>query len=202
MSTAHPTINAALEEMHHIPPHIRSGRARAAAIMFIVSDIMSVFAILAAGGYLGALNVLNQFKVSGDHGPALLPGLLTAIVLVLSGLAYFFWARRASVNGGVGQPALYILAFVCIVLSLLGQTWVNLSLGYSAPYHAYESVIMLITWFTWVHFLLTSILGVLLLGRVLRGRLAGFEFIAEVAGYWWYYTVIASLLLWAFSLII
>src|SRR5579871_5652111 len=132
MSTAHPAVNAALEEMHHIPPHIRSGRARAAAIMFIVSDIMSVFAILAAGGYLGALNVLNQYKTPGDHGPTLLPGLLTAIALVLSGIAYFFWARRASLNDGAGQPVLYILAFAFIILSLLGQTWVNLSLGYAA----------------------------------------------------------------------
>ena len=78
-----------------------------------------------------------------------------------------------------------------------------MSLGYTTtPFHAYESVLMLITWFTWVHFLLLTIIGLLLLGRVLRGRLAGHGYIAEVTGYWWYYTVLSSLLLWLFSLVI
>ena len=88
-------------------------------------------------------------------------------------------------------------------LALVGQTWVNMSLGYTTtPFHAYESLLMLITWFTWVHFLLAMIIGLLLLGRILRGRVAGHGYIAEVTGYWWYYTVISSLLLWLFSLLI
>jgi hypothetical protein len=47
--------------------------------------------------------------------------------------------------------------------------------------------------------LLAAIVGILLYGRILRGRLAGHEFIAQVVGYWWYYTVIASVLLWLFG---
>jgi hypothetical protein len=62
-------------------------------------------------------------------------------------------------------------------------------------------VILLLTWYTAVHLLLAALIGLLLLGRVLRGRIAGHEYIAEVTGYWWYYTVIASLLVWLFVLL-
>src|SRR5436305_7074737 len=69
------TMSTAIEEMHELEPHIRVGRARAAVIMLILSDALSVFAILAAGGYLNALNVSGQFR-GGDHAPPFLPGLL------------------------------------------------------------------------------------------------------------------------------
>jgi hypothetical protein len=61
---------------------------------------------------------------------------------------------------------------------------------------------LLVVWFAAIHLLLATIIGLLLGGRVLRGRLAGHEFIVEVTGYWWYYTVIASLLLWLFGLLL
>jgi heme/copper-type cytochrome/quinol oxidase subunit 4 len=196
-------MSTTVEHVHELEPHIRIGRARAAVIMFIVSDALSVLAILAAGGYLKALNTENQFRIAGDHAPVLLPGLLVAIVLVLSGLFYFLWERRARENEGTGQRAFYMLALVCVVLALVGQIWVILSLGYTTPpFHSYESILILITWFTWVHFLLLLIIGILLLGRIMRGRLVGFGFIAEVTGYWWYYTVLSSLLLWVFSLLL
>lgn len=194
---------SAHEHEHELEPHIRIGRARAAVIMFIISDLLSVFGIMAAGGYLRALNTENQFRIAGDHPPVLLPGLLVAIALVLSGLIYYWWARGAYVNGETSPSAFLMLALLFMVLALVGQTWVNLSLGYTTtPFPAYESVLMLITWFTWVHFLLTTIIGILVLGRVLRGRLAGFGFMAEVTGYWWYYTVLSALLLWVVSLVL
>ena len=86
--------STALEEMHHIEPRVQVGRARAAVIMFMLSDILSVFAIFAAGGYLSVLNVLNQYKVPGDHPPAFVPGLVVAIMLVVSGVAYYGWERE------------------------------------------------------------------------------------------------------------
>jgi len=76
---------------------------------------------------------------------------------------------------------------------------IGAALRYGIPIHAYESVLLLITWFTAIHLLLTAIVGLLLGGRILRGRLAGLEFIPEVVGYWWYYTVVASVLLWLFG---
>ncbi len=191
------------EHGHELEPHIRIGRARAAVIMFMISDLLSVFGIMAASGYLSALNTENQFRVSGDHPPTLLPGILVAIALVLSGLVYYLWARRAARFGETGPTAFFMLSLLFMVLAIVGQTWVTASLGYTnPPFHAYESILMLITWFTWVHFQLAIIIGILVLGRILRGRLAGFGFIAEVTGYWWYYTILSALLLWVISLIL
>ncbi len=55
-------MSTSLEEMHELPLHVRVGRARAGVIMLIISDFMSILALLAAGGYLSTLNVLNQYK--------------------------------------------------------------------------------------------------------------------------------------------
>ena len=192
-----------VEHVHELEPYVRVGRARSATIMFILSDVLAVFAIMAAGGYLRALNTEGQFRIAGDHPPALLPGLVVAIVLVLSGLFYFLWERRVRANDGTGPTAFFVLSLLCVVVALVAQIWAAMSLGYTTtPFHSYESVLMLITWYTWVHFLLLTIIGILLLGRILRGRLVGFGFIPEVTGYWWYYTVVASLLLWGFSFIL
>ncbi|HEY5002854.1 MAG TPA: hypothetical protein VII61_06865 [Ktedonobacteraceae bacterium] len=192
-------MSTALEEMHNIAPHIRVGRARAGVLMLILSDSLSVVALLAAGGYLSALNTENQFKLAADHAPAFLPGLLVAIGLVLSGIAYFWWAQRAQKNIESVQPIIFILAWVFMVAALVGQIWIGATLGYAAPFHAYVSLIMFLTWYSAVHLLLAVIIGLLLLGRVLRGRLAGHSYIIGVTGYWWYYTVVSALLMWLFA---
>lgn len=190
-------------QSHELEPHIRVARARSMVILFIISDLLSIFGIMAASGYLRALNTENQFRVGGDHPPTLLPGLLVAIALVLSGLIYYWWARRAPRYGETGPTAFFVVSLVLMILAIVGQTWVTASLGYTnRPFHAYESLLMLITWYTWVHFLLAIIIGILLLGRIMRGRLAGFGFMAEVAGYWWYYTILSALLMWVVSLVL
>ncbi len=199
-------MSTALEEMHEIEPHVRIGRARAGVLMLILSDAVSVIAILAAGGYLNALNTENLFRSSGDHPAGFVLGLLLGIALVVSGIAYYGWERSVRKSGGVGVQPFFLLSLLLLIVALVGQTWVSITLnqGYVSPYSAYESVITLISWFTAVHLLITAIVGVLLLGRIARGRVrvAGQNYIAEVVGYWWYYTVIASLLLWIFSLVI
>ena len=192
-------MSTALEEMHHIAPHIRVGRARAGVLMLILSDSLSVVALLAAGGYLSALNTENQFRVAGDHAPNFLPGLLVAIALVLSGLAYYWWAQRAQKNTGNGQTIFLILAWVFMLASLIGQVWIGATLGYGAPFHGYVSLIIFLTWYSAVHLLLTAIIGLLLLGRALRGRLVEYNYIIEVTGYWWYYTIISALIMWLFA---
>jgi hypothetical protein len=189
-------MSTSLEEMHELPLHVRVGRARAGVIMLILSDFLSILALLAAGGYLSALNVLNQYRLSGDHPPALLPGILASVALVLSGLAYYWWERRG------GQPIIFILALLLMAAALAFQIWLGASLGYVAPFHAYESVILLLSWYSAFHFGLAAVIGLLLLGRILRGRLAGHPYIPEVVGYWWYYTAIAGLVMWAFSMIL
>jgi len=195
-------MDTSLEHTHEIEPHIKVARARAGVLMLIVSDALAVLAILAGGGYLRALNTEGQYKVAGDFAPALLPGLLVMIALVLSGLSYFWWERRARKPGETGQTPFFLLALVLMLVAGVAETWIAAVLRYGIPIHAYESVQLLLVWFTAVHLLLAAIVGLLLGGRILRGRLAGHEFIPEVVGYWWYYTVIASLLLWLFGLLL
>jgi hypothetical protein len=84
-----------------------------------------------------------------------------------------------------------------VVQILIGIT---LNRGYTPPYHAYESVITLIVWSMALRHALAAILGLPLFGRIIRGRIAGFEYLVEASGYWWYYTVVASLLMWVFAL--
>lgn len=191
-------MDTSLEHTHELAPHIKVARARAGVLLLIVSDALAVLAILAGGGYLRALNTEGLYKVASDFAPARLPGLLVIIGLVVSGLSYFWWERRARKPGEAGQALFLLLAVVLMLAAGVSETWIGAALRYGVPIDAYESVQLLVTWFTAVHLLLAAIIGLLLGGRILRGRLAGHEFIVEVTGYWWYYTVIASLLMWLF----
>ncbi len=192
-------MDTSLEHVHELEPHIKVARARAGVLLLILSDALAVLAILAGGGYLRALNTEGQYKVAGDFAPLFVPGLLIAIALVLSGLAYYLWERRARKPGETGQPLFFLLALVLMLVAGVAETWIGVALKYGVPIHAYESVLLLVIWSTAFHLLLAAIIGILLGGRILRGRLAGHEFIAEVTGYWWYYTVVASILLWLFG---
>ena len=196
------SLEHAQEHTHELAPHVKVARARAGVLLLIVSDALAVLAILAAGGYLSALNTEGQYKIAGDFAPPFVPGLLIAIGLVLSGLSYFLWERRARKPGQTGQALFFLLALVLMLAAGVGETWIGETLRYGVPIHAYESVQLLVVWFAAVHLLLAAIIGLLLGGRILRGRLAGHEFIAEVTGYWWYYTIIASLLLWLFGVLL
>jgi len=197
-------MSTSIEQVHEheVDLHFLVGRARACVILFIISDVLSVFAILAAGGYLSTLNVLNQFKQPGDHPPAFLPGLVVAVLMVVSGLAYYLWDRSYQRDGQAGQLVFYLLSWILMIVALVVQVWLSLHLGYAAPLHSYDSLIILIVWYSAAHLLLLAFIGLLLFGRITRGRLAGRGYIVEATGYWWYYTIIATLLLWVFSLLI
>jgi hypothetical protein len=202
MSTSSASLEHGHEhETHGLAPHVRVARARAMVLMLIVSDALSVLAILAGGGYLSALNTENQFKLPSDFAPSFVPGLLIIIALVLSGLSYYWWERRARKPGETGQTPFFLVALVLMFVAGVGETWIAASLRYGVIIHAYESVQLLLTWFTAIHLLLAAFVGLLLGGRIMRGRVAGHEFIAEAVGYWWYYTLVASLLLWIFGVL-
>jgi hypothetical protein len=56
----------------------------------------------------------------------------------------------------------------------------------------------LVAAFNSIHIFVLSVIGLLLGGRLINGRIAGHEFIPQVVGYWWYYTVISGVILWLF----
>jgi hypothetical protein len=187
---------------HVLEPHVKVARARAGVLMLILSDALAVLATFAAGGYLSVLNTEGNFKVAGDFAPAFLPGLLVTIASVLSGILYLWWERsgRRSESGG-GPAVVFVLSWLLLLAGGVVDVWLGSNLKYGIPISAYESVQLLIIWSTGIHFLLTALIGLLLLGRVLRGRLRidGIPFVPEVVGYWWYYTIIAGVLMWIFG---
>jgi hypothetical protein len=192
-------MNTSLEHVYELEPQVKVARARSGVLLLIISDALFVVAIMAGSQYLRALNTEGQYKIAGDYAPPFVAGLLIMIGLLLSGLAYYLWERRASKAGETSQTLFFLLALVIILAAAVGETWIGATLRYGVPIQAYESVHWLITWFTAVHLWLAFIIGILLGGRILRGRLAGHEFVVEVTGYWWYYTVVASILLWLFA---
>jgi hypothetical protein len=192
-------MSTSLEHVYELEPQVKVARARAGVLLLIISDALAVVAIMAGAQYLLALNTEGQYRIAGDYAPSFVAGLLIMIGLLLSGLAYFLWDRRASKPGETGQTPFFLLALLLMLAAAVGEIWIGSTLSYGIPIQAYESVHWLVTWFTAVHLVLAFIIGILLGGRMLRGRLAGHEFIIEVTGYWWYYTVVASILLWLFA---
>ncbi len=198
------TPSTSLEHVYELEPRVKVVRARAGVLLLIISDALTVIAVMAGAQYLRALNTEGQYRIAGDHPPAFLPGLVVAIALVLSGLAYYWWERRVQRNGGAGQRTFFILSWALMIVAMVVQIWIAITLNraYTTPYHAYESVSTLLIWLMAFKHLLAAIIGLLLFGRIMRGRIAGHEYLVEAAGYWWYYTVISSLLIWLFALLI
>ncbi|GLV60046.1 hypothetical protein KDH_68690 [Dictyobacter sp. S3.2.2.5] len=191
-------MDTSLEQMHDIDQHARSLRARAAVLLLILSDALSVVAIMAAGGYLSALNTLNQYRLASERPPAFWPGLLLTIGLLLSGLSYYAWERSMLKFEGHGRHLFLLLALFLMMLALAGQIWIGVTLGYAQPFDAYVSLVLLFTWYAAIHLLLAVIVGLLVLGRVLHGRMADAVYLVSATGYWWYYTVAAGLVMWLF----
>ncbi len=189
------------EHIYELEPHVKVARARAGVLLFIFSDALSVLAILAAGGYLSALNTEGAFMGKGDHPPAFLPTLGVAILLVLSGICYYLWERRERQSADSAPRVVYILAWALMLVTLAGQLWISITTKF-ATIDAYASVIIMLNWYSVFHYALAAIIGLLLLGRVLQGRRAGHDYVVEAIGYWWYYTVIASLLMWIFGMLL
>jgi hypothetical protein len=192
-------MSTSLEHVYELEPHIKVARARSGILLLVISDALAVLAIMAGAQYLRALNTEGQYKIPGDYAPAFVAGLLVMIGLLLSGLAYYLWARRASKAGETGLTLFFLLSLLLMLVAAVGETWIGATLSYGVPIQAFESVHWLVTWFTALHLWLAVIIGILIGGRILRGRLAGHEFVVEVTGYWWYYTVVASIILWLFA---
>lgn len=192
-------MSTSLERVYELEPYVKVARARAGVLLLILSDALAVIAIIAGAQYLQALNTEGVYRVPGDYAPPFVAGLLIMIGLLISGLAFYLWDRRASKDGNAGQVIFFVLSLLLMLAAAVGQTWIGGTLRYGIPIQAFESVHFLVTWFTAVHLWLAFIIGILLGGRILRGRVAGHEFVATVTGYWWYYTVIASIILWLYA---
>ncbi len=179
-------MSTSVEHGFELEPQIKVARGRAGVLLLIISDALSVVAIMAGSLYLQALNTEGQYRVAGDYPPPFVPGLLVMIGLLLSGIAFYLWDRRASKDGNSGQAIFVVVSLVLMIAAAVLETWIGATLAYGVPIQAFESIHFLVTWFTAVHLWLAAIIGILLCGRILRGRIAGgHEFVAEVTGWWW-----------------
>jgi len=193
-------MSTSVEHVYELEPQIKVARARAGVLLLIISDALSVVAVIAGSQYLRALNTEGQYKVANDYAPNFTAGLLVMVGLLLSGIAFYLWDRRASKERETGQAVFVVISLIIMLAAAVVETWIGATLAYGVPIQAYESIHFLVTWFTAVHLWLAVIIGILLFGRILRGRIAGgHEFVASVTGWWWYYTVIASIILWLFA---
>jgi heme/copper-type cytochrome/quinol oxidase subunit 3 len=187
------------ESGHDLAPHIKIGRARSGVLLFMVSDVVMVLAVIAAGGWLSALNVHGMFKAPTDQ-PSFPPGLVVAVLLLVSALCYLVYDRAVRRGGSAG--VFFVLALLLVLAALVIQCWSWTTLGYTtaptdAPaYDAFQSLVILVAGFNTVHIFVLAVIGALLGGRIINGRIAGQEFIPMVVGYWWYYTVISGVILW------
>jgi heme/copper-type cytochrome/quinol oxidase subunit 3 len=184
-------------EGHGLDLATRITRARVGTLLLILSDAGFVAGTYAAQGYLSVLNMQHQFRPAGDNPPAILTGLILALLILASAGAYY-WGWRGLNRGDSGRYQTGVLiAWVLALIALIAQIVVLFGLRYATPIHAYDSLALIMTAYHAVHLLITSLLGFLLLGRIRHGRIAGHEYVAEVSGFWWYYVALSAVATWA-----
>jgi heme/copper-type cytochrome/quinol oxidase subunit 3 len=185
------------EHEHGLDLATRITRARVGALLLILSDAGFVTGMYASQSYLTLLNENHAFRPKGDNPPAILTGLILALVMVVSAAVYI-WGFRQLRKGSTGQYRVGVLiAWVLAILAFIAQMVVLLSLNHPIPLDGFDSIVLITTAYHGVHLLITIIIGLLLLGRIGRGRIVGYEYLAEVSGYWWVYVAISALTTWA-----
>jgi heme/copper-type cytochrome/quinol oxidase subunit 3 len=179
----------------------RAIRVRTGVFLLILADAMFVASILAGNLYLGALNVMGQFKPASEQAPSAALGIGLTLIAVASALSYG-WATRAFATGNeAGFSARARLALGLVAIAVLGQIWFIASLSFPAPLHGYASMIILLAAYHELHLLVTAVAGLLILGRLARRRLVGQGYLVEVVGYWWYYVAVVAVVIWLVGLI-
>ncbi len=179
----------------------RAIRVRTGVFLLILADAMFAASILAGDLYLGALNVMGQFKPPGEHAPSAVLGIALTLIAVASALSYG-WAARALASGDEARfSAGARIALGLVGIALLGQIWLLGSLGFQAPLHGYASMTILLAAYHGLHLLVTAVVGLLILGRLAHRRLVGQLYLVEVVGYWWYYVAAVAVAIWLVGLI-
>jgi uncharacterized membrane protein len=179
----------------------RALRARVVVLLLILGDLLLLLASsIAAFGYTDALNVSGQFHAPGDDVP-LVPGLL-AMLSTLASAAAFYPAARAARNrlSDVARWTRFALGAAAVAFGL--QIWFIHSLNLVQPVHAYGSFVMLLTGWHAAQLALVMILGGIVLGRAVRGRLAGREYVPVVTGYYWYWVGLSGVVMWAAPIVL
>jgi heme/copper-type cytochrome/quinol oxidase subunit 3 len=186
---------AVSHEEHGLSLPTRVTRARLGVLLLILSDAAFVGAMYVSQAYLHILNSSGQYR-AGVQPPSVVAGLILAAVVAASA-AIYFWGEQGHRAGHLDRYRTgLIAAWVLVLIALVGQLVVLFGLRYSIPENGFASLVMVMSAYHAVHLLVTALIGFLVLGRVLHGRIAGHEYITEVTGYWWYYVAATAVTTW------
>ncbi len=181
-----------------LPAHSYSkgDQVRIATILMIVSDATFVLALYLAFLYLHGLHTQHAFKGPGEARPSLVGGLLVTLGSVAAAAA-FAWGR-----GGLQAAdhrrlrAGVTLAIVISVAALVGDVLVYSSLDYPAPLHAYGSFMALfVLYHAFRHLVAGVVIGALVLGRILRNRMSGRDYVLQATGWWFWWIAITAVVM-------
>lgn len=114
-------------------------------------------------------------------------------VAALAAAASWTWGYRRSRSGdSTGARLGVVLGWLLTVAGLVGTIAVFASLSAPLPLHAYASSIGLFTLFHAWHLVVGTVIGAIVLGRLLKGRIGDRGYVIEVAGYWLWYAAAIS----------
>ena len=88
------------------------------------------------------------------------------------------------------------LAIVISLAALVGDVLVYGALDYPAPLHAYGSFMALfVLYHAFRHLVAGVLIGALVLGRILRNRMSGRDYVMQATGWWFWWIAITAVLM-------
>ena len=183
--------DAAIEHSPSAHSYSRAEQVRLGTLLMILSDAVFVLAMFLGFIYLHALNTMGAFK-GNESTPSIAASAILAVAAIVAALTWS-WGHAGLKRGDVTRArAGVVSAFLITLAALVGDLLLFAGLKFAVPFHAYASGIETFVFYHGVHLLLTAIIGGLVMGRLLSGRLNEREYVLKAAGYWfWWVAVVA-----------
>ena len=185
---------AAFNPPAHPDPAARAGFARYGAALLITSWTMLGLAIYLAFVYLDGLNTMGQFKPRSEPAPATLGNILLAVGAVVAAAAWTWGYRRTRAGVAARARAGVAIGWLLTLAGFIGSLILFAGLKEPVPLHAYASSISLFILFHAWHLTAALVMGLLVLGRLFKGRIGGREYVIQVVGWWLWYTAALSVI--------
>jgi heme/copper-type cytochrome/quinol oxidase subunit 3 len=170
----------------------RASFARYGAALLIASWTMLGLAMYLAFIYLDGLNTMGQFKPRSEPAPSTLGNVLLAVGAIAAAAAWTWGYRRARGGHAERARAGVTISWLITLAGFVGSLIVFGGLNEPVPLHAYASSISLFVLFHAWHLLAALVMGLLVLGRLFRGRIGGREYVIQIVGWWLWYAAALS----------